>query len=117
MRKFKPNRKLTLSIIAMGLSVLVVALALRPVFPKKEAHAPRVVMLSELYQTVVDDARAGYRDTITVDPERLVAATTTGREAAWTGGSDALGQLRSQLREAGLQSNDVGVQYQQPPSQ
>ena len=117
MRKFKPNRKLILSILVLGLAVLTVALALRPVFPKNQQNTPRTVMLSDLMQTVVDDAHAGYRDTITVEPERLVAATTNGHEAAWTGGSDALAQLRSQLREAGLPSNDMAVQFPQPPSQ
>ncbi len=118
MQKFKPNRKLTLSILAMGLSVLLVALVLRPRLLKpRPANPPRIVMLSDLFQAVVDDARAGYRDTVTIEPERIVASTTTGPKAAWTGGSDALSQLRSQLREAGLPSNDAAVQFQQPPSQ
>jgi len=102
----------------MGLSVLLAGAALRPVlFKPQPSNPPRTVMLSDLFQTVVDDAKAGYRDTVTIEPERIVAATNTGPKAAWTGGSDALGQLRGQLREAGLPSNDAAVQFQQPPSQ
>ena len=58
MRKFKPNRKRVLSILAMGLSIILVGLALRPTFLRPQArNAPRTVMLSDLFQAVIDDAR------------------------------------------------------------
>jgi cell division protease FtsH len=117
MRNRKPSRKLLLSTLIAGLAVLIVAMAIRPtLFSRQLEPQPRQVMLSDLYQSVVDDARAGYRDTVTIEPERVVAATTTGPRAAWTGGSDAIGLLRDQLKDAGLSANGVAVQFQQPPS-
>src|SRR5579862_7770384 len=97
----KPSRRFVFSILAMALCGILVALALRPIFIRKAPpNPPRVVMLSDLYQNVVNDARGGYRDTITIEGERVVAATTSGTKAAWTGGSDALGLLSDQLKEA-----------------
>ncbi|HEX6513412.1 MAG TPA: ATP-dependent zinc metalloprotease FtsH [Chloroflexota bacterium] len=119
MRKFlrRPNRKLVLLTLALGLCVILVGLALRPNLRPQPFSGPKQVMLSDLYQTVIDDARAGYRDRVTIESDRIVAVTTVGTEAAWTGGSDAQSQLHDQLKEAGLSSNAVGVQFPQPPSQ
>jgi cell division protease FtsH len=117
MRKRKPNRRLILFTLAAGLAAILVALTLRPSFLRQRpANPPRQVMLSDLYDSVVEDARAGYRDTVTIEPERVVASTTTGSRAAWTGGSDAVGLLRDQLKDADLSPNQVAIQFQQPPS-
>src|SRR5579883_227317 len=117
MRKFKPNRRMLLASLAVGASFIAVAIALRPTFVHRApTNPPKLVMLSDLYQSVVDDARAGYRDTVTIEPERVVASTTTGPKAAWTGGSDVVSQLRDALRDAGQPTSEVALQFQQPPS-
>ncbi len=113
----KPNRKLVLFTIAAGIAAVLVGLALRPnLVSIRPTNQPKMVMLSDVYQAVVDDARAGYRDTVTIEPERVVAATTTGTKAAWSGGTDVVGQLRSSLKDAGLSPAEAAIQFQQPPS-
>src|SRR5579862_9654168 len=114
-RKFS-RRKLLALTLGLGLALVGTGLALRPDLPRP-LEQPRLVPLSDLYQIVVDDARAGHRDTITLEPERAVAATSLGSRAAWTGGSDAASELRAQLKDNGLSVNDAAVQYPQPPSQ
>src|SRR5712692_3789542 len=113
----KPNRKLVLFTIAAGIAAVLVGLALRPnLVSIRPTNQPKMVMLSDVYQAVVDDARAGYRDTVTIEPERVVAATTTGTKAAWTGGSDTATQLREALKDAGVSPSEAAIQFQQPPS-
>src|SRR5207237_228491 len=103
MRNRKPNRKLVLITILLGLVAVGTAVALRPNLMRvAPTNQPKLVMLSELYQAVADDARGGYRDTVTIEPERVVAATTSGLKAAWTGGTDAAAQLREALKDAGV---------------
>src|SRR5579859_3292794 len=119
MRRLKPNRRLLIGLGAVGVAGILVAAAVRPNFFQRRPAStpPRTVMLSELYQAVVDDARAGFRDTVTIEGERVVASTTAGPRAAWTGGSDTVQQLRDSLKDAGLNPSEVAIQFQQPPSQ
>ncbi len=117
MRNRRPSRKVLFTTIALGLAVIAGMLALRPNLVKvNPTNQPKLVMLSELYRIVVEDARGGYRDTVTIEPERVVAATTSGLKAAWTGGSDTATQLRDALKDAGLSTSEVAMQFQQPPS-
>src|SRR6266567_6020604 len=117
MRNRKPNRKLVLTVVLLGLVAVGTALALRPnLIRMAPINQPKLVMLSELYQAVAEDARAGYRDTVTIEPERAVAATTSGLKVAWTGGSDTATQLREALKDAGVSPSEAAIQFQQPPS-
>jgi cell division protease FtsH len=118
MRKNKlGKRQVLMFVFGFGAVLLLLSIALRPQLVIHPTNEPRLIPLSDLYQAVVDDARSGYRDTVTIGPDRVVAASSQGTRAAWTGGSDVAAQLRSQLREQGFSANEAAIQYQQPPSQ
>src|SRR5579884_1620210 len=111
------NRKLVWFTLAAGLAVILMALALRPRFDRLRPRQAELIALSDVYDTAIADAQAGYRDTLTIGTDRVVAQTSQGYKAAWTGGADVAAQLHDQLKDAGLAGNVVAVQYDQPPSQ
>ncbi|MGH2363176.1 MAG: ATP-dependent zinc metalloprotease FtsH [Chloroflexota bacterium] len=92
---------------------LIIMVAILAVFftifqqPGKDKTVP----ITDLYQTVVNDAKAGSHDTLTINSNQVLLKSPSGAETAWVGSrTDVL----QQLHDRGVTDGQVSVEYQAP---
>jgi len=115
--KKRLNVKLLVITLMLGVLIVVAGAVFGPRFQRSEPQQPQMMALSNLYSAVVTDTKNGYRDTLTLEAERVIATTSAGLKGAWNGGNDVTRGLSDQLHESGLSISQVVVQYPAPPSQ
>ncbi|HLG71437.1 MAG TPA: ATP-dependent zinc metalloprotease FtsH [Chloroflexota bacterium] len=92
---------------------LIIMVAILAVFftifqqPGKEKSVP----LTDLYQTIVNDAKNGNKDAVLINGNKVTVKSPEGTKTSWIGDrTDVL----QQLRDRGVQDNQVSVEYQAP---
>ena len=92
---------------------LIIMVAILAVFftifqqPGKE----KPVALTDLYQTVVNDAKNGNKDAVVINANKVTVKSPEGTKTAWIGErTDVL----QQLRDRGVQDTQVSLEYQAP---
>src|SRR5579884_2896726 len=75
--------------------------------PGKEKSVP----LTELYQTVVNDARNGNKDTVLISGNKITVKSPEGTKTSWAG--DRTNVLQD-LHDRGVQDNQLALEFQAP---
>src|SRR5438067_2771555 len=92
---------------------LIIMVAILAVFftifqqPGKE----KSVALTDLYQTVVNDAKDGSKDSVVINGNKVTVKSPEGTKTAWLG--DRTNVLQD-LHDRGIQDNQVSLEFQAP---
>ncbi|MDE3073929.1 MAG: ATP-dependent zinc metalloprotease FtsH [Chloroflexota bacterium] len=92
---------------------LIIMVAILAVFftifqqPGKEKTVP----ITDLYQSVVTDARNGNHDTLTIKGNQVILKSPEGTKTAWVGDRT---DILSQLHDRSISDGQVSVEYQAP---
>ncbi|HEU0167170.1 MAG TPA: ATP-dependent zinc metalloprotease FtsH, partial [Chloroflexota bacterium] len=111
------NVKWLVLTLLIGVLIVAAGAVFGPRLQPQQAPQPQMLAISQLYNVVIKDAGDGYRDTMTVEPDRVVVSTTSGLKGAWTGGNDVTRELSDLFKQNNLNYGELlQVQYPAPPS-
>src|SRR5690348_680447 len=92
---------------------LIIMVAILAVFftifqqPGKEKSVP----LTDLYQTVVNDAKNGNKDTVVINGNKVTVKSPEGTKNTWIGDRT---NVLADLHERGIQDGQISLEYQAP---
>jgi cell division protease FtsH len=92
---------------------LIIMVAILAVFftifqqPGKEKSVP----LTDLYTTIVNDAKNGNKDTVLINGNKVTVKSPEGTKTTWVGDRT---NVLADLHDRGIQDNQVSLEYQAP---
>jgi cell division protease FtsH len=112
-KKVFGRKHMLLALLGLELGILLIARVFWSPPSRVSEPGRTMVPLTDVYQAAVGDARSGRHDTLTLEPGRLLAATSRGLLGAWvdTDSGQVIQQLREQFRDNGVPFDQVSVEY------